>query len=265
MLQVPCGPSLPSLPPGLSHVAPGSVDQHAARVLEACSTYHRGLLQAALPAYALPSSLSMQQASEMMASGLDSSHALQQSAWAPATLAARQHAVKQLAEWLAQLPADWGLSLENISPELLGAYVTQQWLPRHAGTVVADGSKIAAPSSLSAMLSHLSTHFKQMGRLGQNGLISAKHGNPVESSSAIPGSQAVGRTTLCLGNFSHGRVHIGPSMLLHDSLLYLTISASPAQHEPMRVLIPPHTDHPAASAVNVYISQHDVCELSGQV
>ena len=90
----------------------------------ACRGYQRALLQSALPSFTMPAVLSMQETSELIASGLDSSHALQQPAWAPATLAARQHAVKQLAVWPAQLPAEWGISMGTISPELLGAYVT---------------------------------------------------------------------------------------------------------------------------------------------
>ena len=180
-VQVHLGLFQPAVAPGESLAANTAHGQPAGRVVQACHAYQSSLLQASFPAFPAPVPLDMQQASELIASAMESCHALQQSAWAPATLSVRQHAVTELSAWLSQLPAEWGLSLETISPELLGAYVTQQWLPKHAGTLLADGSKIAAPSSLSAMLSHLSTHFKQQGRLGLYGLMGPQHGNPVES------------------------------------------------------------------------------------
>jgi hypothetical protein len=59
-------------------------------------------------------------------------------------------------------------------------YAQHHFVREHAGCMLADGRRVAAPSSLAGMLSHLTTSYRLMGRdspwNGQNG-----SGNPVLS------------------------------------------------------------------------------------
>lgn len=155
---------------------------YASQVVEHCSQHRQELVQASLPSLAARPRLDGDAAALLLQQGVEACHSLEQTyAWAPTTTAAREQSVKELSEWLAQLPAAYGLHLGNVSPEVLGAYVTQHWLPSHAGTILPNGDKLAAPASLSAMLSHLSTHFQRLGRRGHYGLVQPHMGNPVDS------------------------------------------------------------------------------------
>lgn len=58
----------------------------------------------------------------------------------------------------------------------------QWWDASHAGTVLPDGSEVAAPGTLESALSHLSTSMKTMGRQGPWDEDS-RTGNPTESTS----------------------------------------------------------------------------------
>jgi len=73
----------------------------------------------------------------------------------PATAAARERHAAELQRWLAARHC----SLTTCSPESLLAYVTMHWLPKHTGSELPTGERVAAPSSLANMLSHLSSHF----------------------------------------------------------------------------------------------------------
>lgn len=154
----------------------------SALFLQQCTQARQGLVQGPLPAVAVQPILDRAAAARLIQDGLQACYTLeQQYAWAPTTTTVRERAVQELNGWLSQLPREYGVHLGNITPEILGVYVMQHWLPKHAGTVLANGDKIAAPSSLDAMLAHLSTHFQRLGRQGPFGLLQPHVGNPVES------------------------------------------------------------------------------------
>ena len=45
-------------------------------------------------------------------------------------------------------------------------YLTQHWLPNHAGSSTSTGELVAASGSLSAIKSHLATEFELLGHTG---------------------------------------------------------------------------------------------------
>jgi integrase len=70
---------------------------------------------------------------------------------------------------LCQDVASWhpslGVTVQNITPELLIGWLEGQYLPRHQGgarTRLADGRVVCSPSAVSSCLSHLSTAFGQL-------------------------------------------------------------------------------------------------------
>ena len=56
--------------------------------------------------------------------------------------------------------------LATCTPADLLVYMESHWLPNHAGTMLPDGSMIASPSGVSGCLSHVSTGFLLIGRIG---------------------------------------------------------------------------------------------------
>ena len=97
---------------------------------------------------------SLQASLQIVSDGIQAGAALMAQAVQPATAAAQRRHVVELHAWLAdRFPA---CSLHTICPELLAVYLTQHWLPQHAGSQLpASVDRIAAPASLAAMLSHL--------------------------------------------------------------------------------------------------------------
>ncbi len=90
--------------------------------------------------------------------------------------AARERHAVELQQWIASRHC----SLTTCSPEALLAYVTMHWLPKHTGSELLTGERVAAPSSL---LSHLSSHFEHIEGNGAYQLLNGvQHGNPVRSS-----------------------------------------------------------------------------------
>lgn len=67
--------------------------------------------------------------------------------------------------------------LQTLTPEDLAVYLTQHWLPTHAGSTANNGQQIAAPSSLAGVKSHFSTEFELLGRTGEWNA-STQQGNP---------------------------------------------------------------------------------------
>ena len=68
----------------------------------------------------------------------------------------------------------------NAIPEDILVYLTQHWLPNHGGAEIAAGNRIAAPSSLSSIKSHLAQDFDLLGRTGDWNA-STQSGNPMHS------------------------------------------------------------------------------------
>ncbi|DBB13172.1 TPA: hypothetical protein ACH3X3_004926 [Trebouxia sp. C0006] len=66
----------------------------------------------------------------------------------------RKH-VQEYMDWVdnLQLPK----SMQKGTPEDLCVYITQHWIPRHAGSSVGKGRSVTAPSSLAGIRSYLST------------------------------------------------------------------------------------------------------------
>ena len=134
-------------------------------------------------AAALQSTDSLQASLQIVSDGIQASAALMAQAVQPATAAAQRRHVVELHAWLAdRFPA---CSLYTISPELLAVYLTQHWLPQHAGSQLpASVDRIAAPASLAAMLSHLSSYLEHVeGRVGPYQLLpdGSQQGNPMHS------------------------------------------------------------------------------------
>jgi hypothetical protein len=127
---------------------------------------------------------SLQTSLQLVSDGIQASAALMAQAVQPATAAVQRRHVVELQAWFADsFPA---CTLSTISPELLAVYLTQQWLPRYAGSQLpASEDRIAAPASLAAMLSHLSSNLEHVeGRVGPYQLLpeDLQQGNPVHSS-----------------------------------------------------------------------------------
>ena len=70
--------------------------------------------------------------------------------------------------------------LATCTPADLLVCMESQWLPNHAGTMLPDGSMIASPSGVSGCLSHLSTDFLLIGKVGEWDPLTST-GNPVVS------------------------------------------------------------------------------------
>ena len=131
-----------------------------------------------------PSADSLHTSLQIVSDGMQASAALMAQAVQPATARAQRRHVVELHTWLAdRFPA---CTLNSIPPELLAVYLTQHWLPQHAGSQLpASSERVAAAASLSAMLSHLSSYFEQVeGRSGPHQLLqqNMQQGNPVQSS-----------------------------------------------------------------------------------
>jgi integrase len=85
--------------------------------------------------------------------------------WREGTLAARYRAFGELCQDVASWHPSLGISIHNITPELLIGWLEGQYLPRHQGgarTRLADGRVVCSPSAVSSCLSHLSTAFGQL-------------------------------------------------------------------------------------------------------
>ncbi len=85
-----------------------------------------------------------------------------------------------LDSWLGLLPAAMEKNLATCTPADLLVYIESHWLPNHAGNLLPDGSMIASFSGVSGCLSHLSTGFMLIGRVGDWDH-STSTGNPVVS------------------------------------------------------------------------------------
>ena len=107
--------------------------------------------------------------------GIKAAVSLQQQSWKPATTLLREKWAGELEGFLKGLPTAANKNMATCTPMDICVFCTKAWLPKHAGVSVrysnAAGEqveeKIAAPQSLASMIAHLSTHFKNVGRLGE--------------------------------------------------------------------------------------------------
>ena len=81
----------------------------------------------------------------------------------------------ELHNHLATLP--YGKHLGNCTPEDLLVYMQMVYIPRHAGSILPNGTCIAAPSTIANVVSHLRMLFKELGR-GEQWLDDSRTGNP---------------------------------------------------------------------------------------
>ena len=67
--------------------------------------------------------------------------------------------------WLQhmQIPRD----MLTVTPEDLAVYITQEFIPRHAGSGTDSGCRVTAPGSVNSLKSQLSTEFHMLGRCGE--------------------------------------------------------------------------------------------------
>ena len=120
------------------------------------------------------------QSSDLHSKGLAAAAAIQRMSVKISTLDARSKAVSELTSWLQTIHASDSKTLANIVPEDLLVYLTQHWLPNHAGSFTADGEAVAAPSSLAGVKSHIATELEVLGRSGEWNPLT-KQGNPMHS------------------------------------------------------------------------------------
>jgi hypothetical protein len=87
----------------------------------------------------------------------------------------------EFASWLSSMPSESGKTLDNCCPGDLLVYMEDHWLPRHPGTMLPNGERVASPSGVNGVLSNLSTAFGLLSRHGEYNDATGK-GNPVLSS-----------------------------------------------------------------------------------
>jgi len=79
-------------------------------------------------------------------------------------------------DWLQRMHR----SMATAIPEDILVFLTQHWLPNHAGSSTTSGRLIAAPTSLAGVKSHLAKEFDLQGRVGDWDP-AAQLGNPMHS------------------------------------------------------------------------------------
>ena len=124
--------------------------------------------------------LSSQQVVNLYSKGLAAAADIQQQSVKASTLKVRQSAMRELADWLHSTHAASNRTVMTSIPEDILVYLTQHWLPNHGGAETAAGNRIAAPSSLSSIKSHLAQEFDLLGRTGDWNA-STQSGNPMHS------------------------------------------------------------------------------------
>ena len=85
----------------------------------------------------------------------------------PDTVRRREAIGRELSSWLLSLPPSYPRDLMGVRPEDLLVFMRSYWLPRHAGSTL-DGAEgpVASPQAVDSNLSHLSTLFAELGRMG---------------------------------------------------------------------------------------------------
>ena len=91
--------------------------------------------------------------------------------------------MRELADWLHSTHAASNRTVMSVIPEDILVYLTQHWLPNHAGSEAVTGDLIAAPGNLSgikSLLRDLAQEFDLLGRTGDWNA-STQSGNPMHS------------------------------------------------------------------------------------
>ena len=129
-------------------------------------------------AHHVPEQLTPVAAAELYDSGLDAAAATAMASITPQNRQRRSQLQQELNQHLQSLP--YGRTLANCTPEDLLVYMQKVYLPRHAGSMLPSGECIAAPSTISNVLSHLRMMFKELGR-GSQWIDTTRVGNPAAS------------------------------------------------------------------------------------
>ena len=129
--------------------------------------------------------LTASQTAGLLLGGLGRALQREEKRWRPTTLAARYRAFGELCSDMAGWHPSLGVTIHNITPELLVGWVEAQFLPRHAGsarTRLTDGSVVCSSSLVDTCLSHLSTSFELLEppRSGEYDP-GSRTGNPIKS------------------------------------------------------------------------------------
>ncbi|DBA98272.1 TPA: hypothetical protein ACH3X1_001193 [Trebouxia sp. C0004] len=135
--------------------------QYPALTQKLISLHYSKLCATPITPHPKATQLSKTQCLDLYGKGLGCAADLQQQAVKAATAKARQAAVTEPAEWLHITGIK---TMQSATPEDMLVYLTQQWLPNHAGSTTSAGELIAAPSSLSGTKSHLAKEFELLGR-----------------------------------------------------------------------------------------------------
>lgn len=122
---------------------------------------------------------SQQQVADLYGKGLAAAAELQKQAVKPDTVKLRQSAIRELADWLQSKQAACNRTVHTAIPEDILVYLTQHWLPSHAGSITSNGELIAAPGSMSSIQSHLSSEFEVLGRT-DDWNPATQTGNPIQ-------------------------------------------------------------------------------------
>ena len=155
--------------------------------------------------------LSPEAAHAMCSTGLDAAATKAMASISPQNRQCRTQLAEELAVFLQSLPHQ--PSLSDCSPEEMLVYLEQHYLFRHAGTILASGQLIVAPSSISNVLSDLRMVFKEVGRadLWHN---RDRHGNPASAFQLKQWQQGHEKISLKAGWRSTGAVELTePKML----------------------------------------------------
>ena len=156
--------------------------------------------------------LSSEQAEALFTAGLDAAAIKAMASITPENRQRRTQLAQELSQFLQMLPHQ--PSLTHCSPEELLVYLEQQYIPRHAGTILANGQLMVAPSTISNVVSHLRMIFKEVGR-GQLWHDSGRHGNPACAFQLQQWQQGHAKVSLRAGWRSTGAVELTePKMLL---------------------------------------------------
>lgn len=84
----------------------------------------------------------------------------------PGSKAAAAAAAQEFMAWLSARSTARGVDLLTCTPEDIIVFLESYWLRRHGSLLLSDGNLHAAPSTLSATISHLSGVLKAAGRSG---------------------------------------------------------------------------------------------------
>ena len=137
--------------------------------------------------------ISFPAAGQMYNASLDSAAADSMASISAQNRIRRQQVQAELGSFLACLP--YGISLATCDPMDLLVYFQQVYLPQHAGSVLPSGQVVAAPKTVSTILSHLRMIFKELGR-GEAWDFPSRTGNPAAAFQLEQWSQ--GYTKVCL-------------------------------------------------------------------